>query len=360
MTELPIAAPVPITSLSPTAANDLLACPYRLAWRLDPRFKSLRRPSPSSSLGVVAHAVVEDLAKGLLRGAASDTDARTRVEACWSDHVAKAMSVLNTRWAPVSPPQPEDWPGYHLVRARTLRRARRRFGQPAPASPAARPLVEESFDAPAAGLSGRPDRVEGSPGDLCVVDLKTGLAQAGPTARQRLQLLVYCHLVGAATGDVPTRVAIEDPSGRRWEESVSRDEIAAVVAEVQAARGRYEAAAASSEGPMMASPGPDTCRYCPYRTVCGPYWESLETSWEHPSVAGHVTEVRASKQGSTVLVDATAPVDGRGPGWLVTAAPADAVPELGLMTLVDAESTGAARHLRWRWSTLTWPPARPT
>jgi RecB family exonuclease len=227
VTELPTPIPLPVASLSPTAANDLLACPYRLAWRLDPRFKSLRRPSPWSSLGVVAHAVAEDVARGLLGDTASDDDARAQLEARWNAHVASASQILSTRWAPASPPEPDEWPGYHLIRARTIRRAlRQRAGHQRLSSPSSTTaFVEESFDASDSGLNGRPDRVEGSPGNLCVVDLKTGLSQVGPTTHQRRQLLVYCHLVGASTGDVPTRIAVEDPSGRRWEESVTIEEI---------------------------------------------------------------------------------------------------------------------------------------
>lgn len=358
MTELPTPEPVSVTSLSPTAATDLLACPYRLAWRLDPRYRALRRPSPWSSLGVVAHAVVEDVAKGLLKGITSDDEARARVEARWDDRVTAANSVLAATWKPASPPSPEEWPGYHLVRARTVRRALRQWGSPRSPSPVGSTthLVEESFEVSSSGLSGRPDRVEGVPGNLCVVDLKTGLAQAGPTDNQRRQLLVYCHLVGVTSGDMPTRVAIEDPAGRRWEQAVTREDIAAVVQEIQAARVRYELAMASRSPADMATPGESTCRHCAFRVVCGPYWLALETSWEHGSVTGRVSEVRTSKQGSTVLIDATAPRDAAGADWIVTAIPEDSIPKPGFLSVADAEVTGSPRHLRWRWSTMTWLP----
>jgi len=180
--DLPVAQPAKVTSLSPTAANDLLACPYRLAWRLDPRFKSLRRPSPWSSLGVVAHAVTEDVAKGLLGDATCLEEARALVETSWSKHEAEAQAQLGARWTPSLPPPPAEWPGYHLVRARTIRRALREFGSTRSAgASASAPIVETSFEATDIGLSGRPDRVEGAPGDRCVVDLKTGLSQEGPT-----------------------------------------------------------------------------------------------------------------------------------------------------------------------------------
>lgn len=134
--ELPTARPAEITLLSPTAANDLLTCPYRLAWRFDARFRSLRRPSPWSSLGVVAHAVAEDVAKGLLADAMSHAEARALVESSWNKNETSAQALLDLSWAPASPPPPAEWPGYHVVRARTLRRALRDFSSARSNSPA--------------------------------------------------------------------------------------------------------------------------------------------------------------------------------------------------------------------------------
>jgi CRISPR/Cas system-associated exonuclease Cas4 (RecB family) len=352
--ELPSPHPAPISSLSPTAANDLLACPYRLAFRLDPQFRPLRRPSPSSSLGVVAHAVAEDVAKGLLAKAATTDDARLLVESTWSKHEASAHEHLTRRWAPASPPAPTEWPGYHLIRARTIRRAVKQKGPSRPTTPSPS-IVETDLAATDAGLSGRPDRVEGGREDRCVVDLKTGLSQQGANESQRVQLLIYCYLVADATGDMPRRIAIEDPSGRRWEEEVDRDDVDKLVATVQDARRKYQ------DTPLdrlaaLATPSADTCRHCAYRLVCTPYWQSLETAWEHGSVAGEVVEIRSNPHAAVALIDAASPVDATGSGWLVTSVPPAMGFALGAATVVDAELTGVPRHLRWRWSTLSWTP----
>jgi CRISPR/Cas system-associated exonuclease Cas4 (RecB family) len=357
--DLPSAQPAAISSLSPTAANDLLACPYRLAWRLDPRFRSLRRPSAWSSLGVVAHAVAEDVAKGLLAEAETPDDARALIESSWAKHEADAHLQLIQRWAPAMPPGPTEWPGYHLTRARTIRRALRLFGAPrlSTSSPTTT-IVETDLAAADTGLMGRPDRVEGGPGDRCVVDLKTGLSQEGATESQRLQLLIYCHLVDAVFGDVPTRIAIEDPSGRRWEEAVTPADVDEVVAHIQDARRKYEGTP-TAELATMATPSADTCRRCTYRLVCTPYWEALETTWEHASVAGTVVDIRSNAQAATVRIDAVSPIDAPGDGWLLTAVPPTAPLDVGAATAVDAELTGGHRHLRWRWSTLMWKPGPP-
>lgn len=165
------------------------------------------------------------------------------------------------------------------------------------AHPPTTTIVEKDLSAPGTGLRGRPDRVEGGRGNRCVVDLKTGLSQEGATESQRLQLLIYCHLVEAETGEMPTRVAIEDPSGRRWEETVTATAVEELVARVQDARRKYE----DTPAPLLATlatPSANTCRRCAYRLVCGPYWQALETTWEHASVAGTIVGIISNGCGS--------------------------------------------------------------
>jgi hypothetical protein len=195
--------------------------------------------------------------------------------------------------------------------------------------------------------------VEGSRGNRCVVDLKTRLTQAEPTASQRRQLLVYCFLVGATSGDIPTRIAIEDPSGRRWEERIDEEEIAGIITEIQAALAEYKRAVIGPNPSEMANPGPDTCRLCPYRVACGPYWEALQASWEHGSVAGNVTNIKLLGRDGLIELDALFPREEAGSVWVVTAVPKDALTRCSFLAIVDGEITGAAKHLRWRWSTMT-------
>ncbi len=142
MIDHPTPAPGPLDVLSPTAANDLLMCGYRLAWRLDRGFRSLRRPTPWSELGVVAHAVVEDVARGLLRHVTGSDEARSTIEDAWDSHLDAAVQDLKKAWAPATPPPPEEWPGYHLVRARILRRAMRGFDAERSGRPAELPAVQ--------------------------------------------------------------------------------------------------------------------------------------------------------------------------------------------------------------------------
>jgi hypothetical protein len=356
--ELPSPEPSPVGLLSPTAANDLLQCAYRLAWRMDSRFQTMRRPSPWSELGVVAHAVVEDIARGLLRFKESEADARLEVEKCWETHAAAGSADLMRAWAPAVPPPPEEWPGYHLIRARTIRKALRNLHgetERRPSEGTESVEVERPLEDGTARLYGRPDRVEGRAGDRCVVDLKTGLNQHGATESQRRQLLLYCHLVKVASGELPRRVAIEDPAGRRWEEPVTPAEVETVVAEVESARSTFENSAKSRQLEALASPDPDTCRWCTYRRVCGPYWARLETAWQHGSVYGVTEGSTRAAAGSVLQIRGVSPTDTAEQTWTVSAVPPHHVPEDGtVVSITDAEITGTPLHLRWRWSTLAW------
>lgn len=147
-------------------------------------------------------------------------------------------------------------------------------------------------------------------------------------------------------------MAIEDPSGRRWEETVTSGSIAAVVTEVTDARTVYERAAEADALEQLAAPSADTCRHCPYRLVCGPYWHSLEVAWSHGSVAGAIDDARLAPVGSIMELRVESPIDAGGSRWIVSAVPESVAAVAGRVAVVDAELTDTPQQLRWRWSTM--------
>lgn len=344
--------PPELKRLSPSLANDLFACFYRAAFRIDGRFDALRRQSPAAALGVVAHAVIEDLGRGLLTNATPE-EAESLVEDRWLHHLETQAAVLERTWAPATPPAPEDWPGYHLTKARVLRRAlRRAVGGPVPGRPT-RPstAIEQMIEDQKTGLYGRPDRVEGPSSARRVVDLKTGLTQAEPSESQLRQLLLYAYLV-TTTGDTVASVAIEDASGRRWEQPVQPGQLEATAEESQARRAEFAAAMAASDPSASATPAADICKWCAYRLVCQPYWQHLELGWLHGSVAGQVKDVRRTRAGQEMTVAVESPTDAQNQPWLISGAPEDLATAGQHLALVDAEVSGANGHLRWRWSSM--------
>jgi hypothetical protein len=87
--------------------------------------------------------------------------------------------------------------------------------------------------------------------------------------------------------------------------------------------------------------------------ACAPYWEALDTSWEHGSVAGKLIDIKRLDRDTLVELVAWSPRHDAGSTWIVTAVPKAAPLRGGLLAIVDGEITGAPRHLRWRWSTMT-------
>lgn len=353
--KLPDPAPRLCETISPTLANDILECPYRVAWKLDPNYRHLRKPTPRSELGRISHAVVEEIGKGLL----SDVDpssAENRVERRWNFHLDESVRSLENAWKPSRPPDPQDWPGYYLTKTRVIRRAMRLL-QRADLAPmkSAGSSVERLLHDPESGVSGRPDRVEQQQGELCVVDLKTGLGQAEPTSKQRRQLLIYAFLVFKTSARWPTHIAIENASGRRWQERVKVDEAIHLVSTISEARTRFNEGAGSKAPSQMARPDANTCRWCAYRAVCDPYWKALTMDWDHGSVAGQVDAIESVGVAAILIgISPESPVDSAD-SWTVTGLPAATATgmEVGTsVTITGAGTTETSRFLKARWSTL--------
>jgi hypothetical protein len=351
--DLPEPEPDAISWLSPSLANDLLDCAYRVAWRMDAAYRMFRRPSTYTELGTVAHALLEDAGKGAFMRFEDEKLRRAAVEQAWSEHVGRAHLELASAWSPISTPSPEEWPGYHLTKARIIRRAMHRRSVDIPGEGGgSAPLIEVELRDEVAGLRGRPDRVEGPTEARRVIDLKSGLGQADPTLAQLRQLMLYGHLVETSTGNRVSEIAIEDASGHRWAEPFDHVVVDVLLSEIEDARSTFESARAAGSLADLATPSADDCRWCPFRLLCAPYWESLESSWQHGSVLGTIDRTKSGAKGSIVEMTTDSPTDASGTSWIVSMAPAEYAIVGTKLAVAGAEITGAERHLRWRWTTV--------
>ena len=285
--DLPSPSPTPIDRVSPSLANDLLACELRVGFARDARFSAWRRPSTFSVLGVAAHRMIETA----LRSRALKTDdVSDEFERVWDEVIAEGRQLLLAAWQPVTPPPPADWPGYQLTRTRALRRARRivathRSDRVVPADAIS---VERWMEPEGSILVGRADRVDRCAQGLRVVDVKTGLQQAAPTDEQRRQLLLYAVLVYRTHGEWPAEIALEGANGVQQVFELDAEEALAAEQEVLEAVDRFNHQVEIDELESSARPGADRCRHCPYRVVCHPYWQALSPRWEHASVLGSI------------------------------------------------------------------------
>jgi RecB family exonuclease len=354
-TDFPTPHPSEITEISPSLANQLLSCPLRVAFSRDPDHKGWRRPSTYTALGNVAHALTEAAFKR--RNWSRDpVAAKAELSQFWDAQVADEAAKLAGAWAPASPPPPDEWPGYSMTRARTVRRAVRQVTQPAGQQPGLAlrtpgtgieiPLRDEET-----GLVGRADRIESDGASTRVVDLKTGLRQDAPTEEQRRQLLLYAVLVNRTTGAWPSTIAVEDAAGAQYREPLDPAEATLTLDEVLAAAAAFNAATQGGDLISTAAPDADRCRWCAHRVVCGPYWSALKPEWGHRAVLGSVTASGISEEGTYVSLITESPTERSGKTVHVAGL---AGPPLrtAKAAVVDWAGPAEVGEIRARWSTV--------
>jgi hypothetical protein len=359
-------APTPtsraIARFSPTLVEAVTACALRAAFLQDPAFRGLRRPNPSSLLGQAAHRLIEDAVRGRF-DVISVESLRGTLEEAWDAEVATAARRLAAAWTVAAPPPPRDWTGYELTHVRLVRRLARLVEQrrsrvsTLTSRGESAVVAERSLEDPTTGLHGRPDRVERLSSRTCVVDLKAGWTQQPEIrATQRRQLLLYAYLVYRDTGRWPDDMAIEDASGRRATDPVHPEEAIAALEEAVQAIQRFNSAVGSGQSPLsLATPSPESCRYCPFRAVCGPYWNAVRIDWPMlPSMLGEITAT--SPAFGRVQLVAAQPSFRIGSTITVLGVAQAALPKLGeFVGVIDAYATGRDGEFQARWATQLEP-----
>ncbi|NUR07689.1 MAG: PD-(D/E)XK nuclease family protein [Nocardioidaceae bacterium] len=269
----------PLEMVSPSALNAYERCPRKLAYQRDPSTRGLSKPSPRTALGVVAHGLHEIAAT---KHPPVGQDRRSWLEAEWEGLLAEQVRKVAKAWPGRPVPPVAQWDGLVATRVRTLRKLSATWPDLAPASAAAPehapgfPWIERKLKDPDAGVFGTPDRVEVRDGQLRVIDLKSGVHQAGVQPGQRRQLLLYAHLVDAACGQLPAVGVIESATGNETSFQIDSVAVSSAVQEAQQAIAGFNDAVAA--GNVPANPAQTACRTCAFRTVCWPYWASDATS----------------------------------------------------------------------------------
>jgi CRISPR/Cas system-associated exonuclease Cas4 (RecB family) len=266
----------PIEMISPSALNAYEVCPRKLAYQRDPSTRGLSKPSPRTALGIVAHGLHEIAAT---KHPPAGQERRAWLEAEWERLLADQVQTVAKAWPGRPVPPVAQWDGLVATRVRTLRKLSATWDEePAPAASAAVaagpgfPWIERKLTDPDTGIFGTPDRVEVLNGQLRVVDLKSGVHQAGIQHSQRRQVLLYAHLVDVACGQLPTLGVIESAAGQETSFPIESVAVSTVVEEARRAISGFNDAVAVGDVP--AHPDEAACRFCAFRTVCRPYWAS--------------------------------------------------------------------------------------
>lgn len=346
--------PNPIVGVTPSLANQLLACELRVAFSRDPQNGRWNRPSTYSVLGTAAHAVSEAVFRR--RSWPSEPALlRTALEEVWETEIEKGSAKLATAWAPAEPPAAYEWPGYSLTKTRTIRRAVKLLqGSPeVPIRPQPeRWSVEVQLKDPNSELFGRADRIEQIGDSVRVLDLKTGLRQGEPTDDQRRQLLMYAVLIHRTTGKWPHSVAVEDATGCRHEMALAPSDAEEELARVESMVAKFNSRKSPGEFFDGATPSPERCRWCSYRPLCGPFWRELTTEWGQQAAFGSIKERGWTDSGGYVRLEVESPRDRSEREILIGGLSGQIAETSTHVAAVDWRGGIDARSVRARWMTL--------
>lgn len=270
--------PRPLEYITPTQVIDGDECLWRLGFNCDPATSGLNRSGPAAALGTAAHEVMARIGDPL------------GFDSVWSEAVSRVSNDLTLQWAPAVPPSPDNWPGWSLTKIRlkklweripsaTRSNSKSTLTQSRNLASPLLPWRERWIRHRTLPLAGRPDLVERVEDSVLVVDLKTGLQQAEPTDRQRMQLLLYCELVTSELGLRPAFAAVESTSGRRFTFTADEDALESAVDRALTIFDQVNLSGDRGLKESLASPSEAACGWCPFRPVCGPFFNAYDETW---------------------------------------------------------------------------------
>jgi len=282
-----------LDAISPSAVTTFEGCAKRLAYRRDPKTKVWIKRSTRTILGVVSHALTEEV---LLGASPSGCERREWLMGRWDYLLQEQVKILQHEWPGRLIPLVETWRGYVATRTRLLLRLETTSEARSKAPGLTRgrelpelPWVELRLSDARLGLFGTPDLVEIQGDELRVVDLKSGVHQRSITDSQERQLRLYSHLVQANYGRYADVLVIQDSRGREKYLDASKESIALAVGQAVRAMDSFNSMAESGTFPASASS--QLCSICEFQVVCHSYWESNRSDWSPVGACGQVTSL---------------------------------------------------------------------
>jgi hypothetical protein len=272
-----------IEAVSPTLAETLRLCRLRAGLSRAEGSSQHVLGNPRAWLGTAYHAVLE------AAGTAHENDVDAIVRDVWNaaiehEYQRSRVHPFDKRFGP-----PESWPGYHLVAAIALVRARElakstsaQSSRPSDGRPDNATWREKKFSAAGGKMVGRPDVV--LPGE--VVDFKTGDVfededQEQIKAAHVRQLRLYAYLVKETLGWWPQRGVLLPMAGSPVAVELAPGECEAEASNAMRLLDEYNEALARNPDPIdLASPSPASCRWCPYQLYCPGFWAAVVPEWK--------------------------------------------------------------------------------
>lgn len=280
-----------LPSTNPTLAETMRACLLKAGLSHAQGSRVYVLGSPKAWLGTAYHEVLQALPTLAAEGV--ETSVQQRVEAVWSQAVERlerraALHPLNHRFGSAL-----TWKGYYLVletlriRVRELTESiNRQYDRSAGYRQENITGVsrEKEFIALDGKLRGRIDVVQGDE----IIDYKTGTLFENDTsgtppslkAAYVRQLRIYAYLVHSATGKWPRGGLLFPLAGPPVVVDIEPTQCETEAAEAVRLLGRYNSSVASAgEAIGLASPSPEACRWCSFKTICPAFWANANESW---------------------------------------------------------------------------------
>lgn len=155
-------------------------------------------------------------------------------------------------------------------------------------------LVEEAIKVDEYHVRGRADIVKWGPDGVEIVDIKSGIIFEDAGNEHKLksgiqdQLKIYAGLFFIKHGVWPSRLVVSSRSGELFDVAFSISECIDLLRKADCMRHSVNSVIQSlklhemEKVWLLARPEPATCKYCPYRPACGPYWNKRT---QFPSLA---------------------------------------------------------------------------
>jgi hypothetical protein len=304
----------PLARISPSRFTDFLECPLRecLAAAREP---AQLPSSPVARLGSAIHALLEDAVAGKLAGSSASAIGN-RFDALVEEQESEMdRSWLERHFAPLR----ESIGSFDERRIQAVERAGELNSRATPPEEraedgAVRRYGTELWVQTADGaVGGFIDLVEPSEAGPVISDYKTGSIRQGDASLKSeyvAQLKLYAAIYAEQHADWPSRLELVTLSGERTMVPFTRAECEELLARARALREEVNAVVvaegdAGDRQRRLASPSPDTCRFCSYRPSCDPYHEAAG-SGEDPAawpsdVWGRVTQNQSLGNGRQLL-----------------------------------------------------------
>lgn len=288
-----------IEAISPTLAEALRVCKLRAGLSRAANADKYILGNPRAWLGTAYHAVLEGAGLTQVDGL------EPRVRGLWEAAVHREYERarhhnLNKRFG-----VPESWPGYHVVAAMALIRAREfAHKEPCPRNDnhsvkLIDAIRETKMSALDGKIVGRPDLVRLGE----VIDFKSGEifedeGQERIKGSYVRQLHIYGLLVRENLGWWPKKGILLPLIGCPVEVDLKPADCEREGAEAVRLLDEYNTAVALKNEPVdIASPSAAACRWCPFQAFCPGFWSNVEADWADDLVTGAIagiTEERAS------------------------------------------------------------------